>query len=72
MTNSTTVYGQSNHAPLKHEILSNGQWVEVTDHIFRSWTGERRLNGSKYHGPIYNLGSDVVAIPFLDPNPTKI
>ena len=33
--------------------------VVPTDDIFRSWTGERRINGDEHHGPVYALGSDV-------------
>lgn len=29
------------------------KWVEVSETIFRSWTGFRRINGEDYHGPVY-------------------
>ena len=41
------------------EVKVGPSWIEVTDDIFRSWTGERRINGDEHHGPVYALGSDV-------------
>jgi hypothetical protein len=29
------------------------RWREVSPEVFRSWTGERKVNGKKYEGPIY-------------------
>ncbi len=43
----------------KFEIKTeHGSWVKVTEYIFRSYTGERRKNGKKYHGPVYYLGTN--------------
>lgn len=39
-----------------YEILVNDQWVKVSWYIFRSWTGERRLDGLKYYGPAAVIG----------------
>lgn len=37
----------------KLEILNNERWLEVSESVFVSWTGKRRLNGQKYLGPRY-------------------
>ena len=40
--------------PYKHlEVeLSNGEWNQVTCASFRSYAGNRRINGELYEGPI--------------------
>lgn len=45
------------------EIKERGRWLEVSEWIFRSWGGERQINGVIYDGPVYYLGSDEIAIP---------
>lgn len=40
-----------------YEIEVNSKWLEVTHNIFRSWTGERRIDGFEYDGPVYKLGA---------------
>lgn len=40
------------------EIKIHSSWSKVTLWIFRSWEGERKLNGKPYHGPVFYLGSD--------------
>ena len=44
----------------KFEIISRtgGSWIEVSEYIFRSWSGPRRLNGVEWVGPVYLLGTD--------------
>jgi hypothetical protein len=42
---------------VRFEILTNGSWLLVDEFIWRSYTGERRLNGEQYQGPIYVLGT---------------
>ena len=42
----------------KIKVYNN--WIEVDKWIFRSWTGERKLNNKLYNGPVYVLGSDKV------------
>lgn len=37
------------------QVKLSDSWVEVTDSIFRSWTGDRRINGEDFHGPVYNF-----------------
>ncbi len=32
-------------------------WTPASPYIFRSWGGPRRLQGRKYHGPVYVLGT---------------
>jgi len=46
---------------LKLEIKINSTWGRVTYFIFRSWSGERRVNGRSYHGPVRYLGSTKLA-----------
>lgn len=43
---------------MRREIFVNGSWHEVTDWIFRSWCGPRRIDGEPFIGPRYILGSD--------------
>jgi len=45
---------------LQVSLGENDTWIEVTEDLFKSWTGLRRINGEDYHGPIYNLGSNDV------------
>lgn len=35
-----------------------GQWARVTCNHFRSCTGNRRINGEPYNGPIYYEGTN--------------
>jgi hypothetical protein len=42
------------------EVKVGPSWVETPEDVFRSWTGERRINGDPYHGPIYGLASDTL------------
>lgn len=37
----------------RYEIKVNSEWAEVAEHVFRSWSGARCLNGKAYHGPRY-------------------
>jgi hypothetical protein len=37
------------------------EWSKVDPWIFRSWTGQRRVNGVLYSGPSYYLGRNEVA-----------
>ena len=40
----------------KLEVRLRGtSWVEVTPVIFRSWGGDRQVNGNPYTGPVYSL-----------------
>lgn len=35
-------------------------WVKTSWHIFRSWTGRRRVNGQEFHGRVFCfMGSEV-------------
>jgi hypothetical protein len=43
---------------LQVSLSESDTWIEVTEDLFRSWTGLRRINGEDYHGPIYNFGSE--------------
>jgi hypothetical protein len=44
-----------------HEIKLGGTWKPVDPWLFRSWAGERRVNGTPYTGPVYLLGTDKTA-----------
>ncbi len=50
----------------KYEIKERDQWLEVSIWIFRSWGGERKINGEVYKGPVYYLGSNDIAIKELN------
>lgn len=51
----------SGHAPSSLEIRVGGKWVEVNEHLFRSWAGERRFFGAPYTGTVFLLGTTKVA-----------
>jgi hypothetical protein len=38
------------------QVMHGEEWIEVTEMVFRSWTGHRRINGEDHHGPVYNFG----------------
>lgn len=40
-----------------YQVEHVDEWIEVTETVFRSWTGLRRINGDDHHGPVYNFGS---------------
>lgn len=42
--------------PVRLEIkvrAESDRWSSVSKEVFRSWSGERRLNGQPYFGPVY-------------------
>ena len=39
----------------------HGTWLAVAEYIFRSCTGQRRMNGEPYGGLVYLLGTDTVS-----------
>ena len=43
---------------LEVENASNGDWVQVTCASFRSYAGNRRINGEEYLGPILYNGTN--------------
>jgi len=45
------------------QVKLSDSWVEVTDDIFRSWTGDRRINGEDFHGAVYNF-QDATNTPY--------
>lgn len=47
------------------EIRNTGAWLQVSEDVFRSWEGDRRLNGGIYFGPVYKMGSDEIVTPFV-------
>lgn len=42
-------------------VHPGGKQVQVSEWIFRSWTGRRFIDGIEYFGPVYNLGTDTIA-----------
>lgn len=45
----------------EYAIKLREQWLSVTQWVFRSWTGPRRLDGEDFEGPVYYLGSTEVS-----------
>ena len=45
----------------KLEISVAGVWVETTEFIFRSWRGERRVDGVPWVGTVFEWGTLRVA-----------
>lgn len=37
---------------------STDDWISVNAFAFRSYTGERRVDGKPYEGPVYILGTN--------------
>jgi len=42
-----------------YEVGLHGAYAPTSLSVFEAWTGDRRLNGSPHHGPIFNLGTTV-------------
>lgn len=36
-----------------YEIKIKKSWHTVDEQVFRSWQGERKLNGNPYSGPVF-------------------
>ena len=47
-------------AKLEVEIRQNC-WVETSPYMFRSWGGNRRINGKPFQGAVCFLGSNALA-----------
>ena len=45
---------------LEVENASNGDWVQVTCFTFRSYAGNRRINGETYIGPLFYSGTNLL------------
>jgi hypothetical protein len=43
-----------------YEIKVYGRFIKVDENIFRSWSGERKLNGETYHGEVFHYLSDKI------------
>ena len=43
---------------LEVQNASNGDWVQVTCNWFRSYAGNRRINGKTYEGPMLYEGTN--------------
>lgn len=44
-------------------VRPGGPWATVSEGIFRSWGGPRRIDGTPYLGPVYYLGTDKISRP---------
>ena len=42
----------------KLEVQVGTQWCETSAEFFRSWGGNRRVNGRPHNGLVYELGSN--------------
>ena len=47
-------------AKLEIEVRAD-RWSTVTADMFRSWAGNRKINGRVYNGPVYYLWSNEVS-----------
>lgn len=46
------------------EILVGEVWLPTERELWRAWTGQRRVWGIEYHGPVYNYMSSSDAHPY--------
>lgn len=58
MSKNKLAYHFNTGALLEAQILSTGDWVQVTSNWFRSYAGNRRVNGETYIGPIFFEGTN--------------
>lgn len=42
-----------------YEVALGNTYTTTSHDVFQAWTGPRRLNGQDYHGPIFNLGTNL-------------
>lgn len=59
MINYTDLTDDIDLTALYEVKLDNKQLVRTQSDIFSAWTGFRFINGTEYHGPIYNIGTNV-------------
>lgn len=50
-------------AKLEYKERPRGAWHEIDPYTFRSWGGQRRINGKNFYGNVYYLGSNVISRP---------
>jgi len=58
MSKIKLVYHFNTAAHLEVQNDSNGDWVQTTCNWFRSYAGNRRINGETYEGPIFYEGTN--------------
>lgn len=58
MNRSLKMHYPFNDAALLEVEYAPGKWARVTGNHFRSYTGNRRINGDPYNGPIYYQGTN--------------
>ena len=58
MSKNKLVYHFNTAAHLEVQNNSNGDWVQSTCNWFRSYAGNRRINGETYEGPIFYEGTN--------------
>ena len=58
MSKNKLVYHFNTAAHLEVQNNSTGDWVQSTCNWFRSYAGNRRINGETYEGPIFYEGTN--------------
>lgn len=48
-----------------YQVKVNGVWTTVSETIFRSWNGQRKMNGHAFHGPVFYYLSHQVSRPAI-------
>ena len=51
-------FNTANHLEVQNH--NNGDWVQTTCNWFRSYAGNRRINGKVYEGPIFYEGTNLL------------
>lgn len=56
------IYDFNTSANLEVYLTSSQRWHRVTCNDFKSWDGQRRINGEDYDGPLYCYGTNRLAL----------
>ena len=56
------IYDFNTSANLEVYLVGSKRWHRVTCNDFKSWDGERRINGDIYKGPLYAYGTNRLAL----------
>lgn len=51
----------SNSKPYSKRYNNHKKWSEMGAYTFRSWGGDRRINGKRFYGNVYYLGSNKIS-----------
>lgn len=66
MSKNKLVYHFNVGSLLEVQNSANGDWVQVTSGWFRSYAGNRRVNGETYVGPIFYEGTNYLYEGYLN------